>query len=96
MFSRFFKILNYSEENLAEALETKYFPKGSIIAGKFHYKFLIEYLGKQNLLFTSLPKYVWVAEASVHEIKIPEFLYDSTDMAHGLYCIGFNCFSENI
>lgn len=56
----------------------------------------IEDSKKHKLLFKSLPKYIWIAEATVNGIKILEFLYDSTDMAHGLYCIGFNCYSENI
>ena len=47
----------------------------------------------QSILTSSLPKYVWVARASVQQVAILEMVFDATDLHTGFYCLLINVFT---
>lgn len=44
---------------------------------------------KKTVLFSSYPKYIWVARALTREYYLFDFVFDSTDIASGFFCIDF-------
>ena len=46
-----------------------------------------------NILTTELPKYVWVARASIGPVPILEMVFDATDLHTGFYCLLINVFT---
>ena len=44
------------------------------------------------ILIQFLPKYVWVARASLQQIPILEMVFDATDLHTGFYCLLINVF----
>ncbi len=47
----------------------------------------------KNILFTSMPKYIWVAKCSIKNKLLFEILFDATDVAIGMF--GFKIFFHN-
>lgn len=46
-----------------------------------------------GILTTELPKYVWVARASIRQAPILEMVFDATDLHTGFYCLLINVFT---
>lgn len=46
----------------------------------------------RRILVSSLPKYVWVARATLQKEPILELVFDATDLHTGFYCLLFNVF----
>lgn len=46
----------------------------------------------RRILISSLPKYVWVARASLQKVPILELVFDATDLHTGFYCLLVNVF----
>ncbi len=40
---------------------------------------------KEELLYKSLPRYVWISSCSIGKIKIFDFLFDATDLAKSMF-----------
>jgi hypothetical protein len=51
---------------------------------------------KNKILFSSFPKYVWVARAFANNERLIEFIFDSTGIAKGFYCICINSFNDDL
>lgn len=47
---------------------------------------------KQSLVLTQLPKFIWISRLYVEDILIFELVFDSTDVAHGRFCLLMNCY----
>ena len=47
----------------------------------------------KNILFTSMPKYIWVAKCSIKNKLLFEIIFDATDVAIGMF--GFKIFFHN-
>ena len=47
----------------------------------------------RRILVSSLPKYVWVARASLQKVPILELVFDATDLHTGFYCLMANVFA---
>ncbi|RIY06907.1 hypothetical protein [Hymenobacter rubripertinctus] len=46
----------------------------------------------RRILVTSLPKYIWVARATLQQMPILELVFDATDLHTGFYCLLVNVF----
>ncbi len=51
---------------------------------------------KNKILFTSLPKYVWIVRAFVKDVTVFEMIFDTTDLARGFYCLLINIYDLNL
>lgn len=54
---------------------------------------LVEGSPLQAILAASLPKYVWVARATLRRVPILEMVFDATDLHTGFYCLLINVFT---
>lgn len=52
----------------------------------------VEAASLRRILVSSLPKYVWVARASLQKIPLLELVFDATDLHTGFYCLLVNVF----
>lgn len=46
-----------------------------------------------RILVSALPKYVWVARATLHQAALLDLVFDATDLHTGFYCLQVNVFS---
>jgi hypothetical protein len=53
---------------------------------------LIDNSIKSKILFSSLPKYIWISRLIINRKTIIEFLFDSTGIAKGFYGLSINCY----
>lgn len=50
---------------------------------------------KKEVIIKDYPKYIWVCTAIANGVKLFDFIYDSTDIATGNFCIHFNLLFTN-
>lgn len=51
---------------------------------------------KSKILFTPLPKYVWIVRAFVKDDTVFEMVFDTTDLARGFYCLLINIYDLSL
>lgn len=51
---------------------------------------------KSKILFTPLPKYVWIVRAFVKDDTVFEMIFDTTDLARGFYCLLINIYDKGL
>jgi hypothetical protein len=51
---------------------------------------------KESVAFTQLPKYIWIARLLTAELVILEFIFDSTDVSLGQFCLMINCYDSGL
>lgn len=51
---------------------------------------------KEKICLQNHPKYIWIARVRINGSLIFEFIFDSTDISRGHFCIGFNLFDNTM
>lgn len=54
----------------------------------------VDFKTKEKILFSSLPKYIWVASCYVGNIKVFDFICDATEVANSMFMIDVVSFDE--
>jgi hypothetical protein len=50
---------------------------------------------KENISFKNYPRYVWTAKAKIKGMLIFDFIFDSTDISRGYFCIDFHLYDPD-
>lgn len=102
-FDDVYKIIGYFDNYLYRILLNKecvwdiYLSRSDIYKDEISSnKFNIKQDLQAKILFRNLPKYIWIARALVDDLLLLEFIFDSTEIANGFYCLSFNCFNSDI
>jgi hypothetical protein len=51
---------------------------------------------KKSVTFIQLPKYIWIARLIISDLVVLEFIFDSTDVSQGQFCLMINCFEPGL
>lgn len=51
---------------------------------------------KKSVVFTHLPRYVWISRLLIDEYIVFELVFDSTDVSHGHFCLLMNCYDQGL